>query len=224
MGCSVMDVTELSTLIALTLGVGWASGINLYAAVLALGMAGATGYADLPAGLEIVENPLVIGAAGLTYAVEFFADKVPGVDTGWDTLHTFIRLPAGALLAAGMFDDQSMGLELAAAIVGGGLAATSHATKAGSRVLINTSPEPFSNWTASIAEDISVFGGVWLMLNQPWTFVGLLIVFLLLLVWLLPKLWRGIKVLFAKIRGIFVSKPVQAEPAQAADVQSKSNP
>ena len=81
MGCSVMDVTELSTLIALTLGVGWASGINLYAAVLALGMAGATGYADLPAGLEIVENPLVIGAAGLMYAVEFFADKVPGVDT-----------------------------------------------------------------------------------------------------------------------------------------------
>ena len=224
MGCSVMDVTELSTLIALTLGVGWASGINLYAAVLALGMAGATGYADLPAGLEIAQNPLVIGAAGLMYAVEFFADKVPGVDTGWDTLHTFIRLPAGALLAAGMFDDQSMGLELAAAIVGGGLAATSHATKAGSRVLINTSPEPFSNWTASIAEDISVFGGVWLMLNQPWTFVGLLIVFLLLLVWLLPKLWRGIKVLFAKIRGIFVSKPVQAEPAQAADVQSKSNP
>ena len=224
MGCSVMDVTELSTLIALTLGVGWASGINLYAAVLALGMAGATGYADLPAGLEIVENPLVIGAAGLMYAVEFFADKVPGVDTGWDTLHTFIRLPAGALLAAGMFDDQSMGLELAAAIVGGGLAATSHATKAGSRVLINTSPESFSNWTASIAEDISVFGGVWLMLNQPWTFVGLLIVFLLLLVWLLPKLWRGIKVLFAKIRGIFVSKPVQAEPAQATDVQSKSNP
>ena len=224
MGCSVMDVTELSTLIALTLGVGWASGINLYAAVLALGMAGATGYTDLPAGLEIVENPLVIGAAGLMYAVEFFADKVPGVDTGWDTLHTFIRLPAGALLAAGMFDDQSMGLELAAAIVGGGLAATSHATKAGSRVLINTSPEPFSNWTASIAEDISVFGGVWSMLNQPWTFVGLLIVFLLLLVWLLPKLWRGIKVLFAKIRGIFVTKPVQAEPAQAADVQSKSNP
>ena len=224
MGCSVMDVTELSKLIALTLGVGWASGINLNAAVLALGMAGATGYADLPAGLEIVENPLVIGAAGLMYAVEFFADKVPGVDTGWDTLHTFIRLPAGALLAAGMFDDQSMGLELATAIVGGGLAETSHATKAGSRVLINTSPEPFSNWTASIAEDISVFGGVWLMLNQPWTFVGLLIVFLLLLVWLLPKLWRGIKVLFAKIRGIFVSKPVQAEPAQAADVQSKSNP
>lgn len=224
MGCSVMDVTELSTLIALTLGVGWASGINLYAAVLALGMAGATGYADLPAGLEIVQNPLVIGAAGLMYAVKFFADKVPGVDTGWDTLHTFIRLPAGALLAAGIFDDQSMGLELAAAIVGGGLAATSHATKAGSRVLINTSPEPFTNWTASIAEDISVFGGVWLMLNQPWTFVGLLIVFLLLLVWLLPKLWRGIKVLFAKIRGIFVSKPVQAESVQAADVQSKSDP
>ena len=217
-----MDVTELSTLIALTLGVGWASGINLYAAVLALGMAGATGYADLPAGLEVVENPLVIGAAILMYAVEFCADKIPGVDTGWDTLHTFIRLPAGALLAAGIFSDQSMALELAATLVGGGLAATSHATKAGSRVLINTSPEPFSNWTASIAEDISVFGGVWLMLNQPWTFVGLLVIFLLLLIWLLPKLWRGIKVLLAKIRGLFISKPAPDAPAQAADDSSKS--
>ena len=217
-----MDVTELSTLIALTLGVGWASGINLYAAVLALGMAGATGYADLPAGLEVVENPLVIGAAILMYAVEFCADKIPGVDTGWDTLHTFIRLPAGALLAAGIFSDQSMALELAATLVGGGLAATSHATKAGSRILINTSPEPFSNWTASIAEDISVFGGVWLMLNQPWTFVGLLVIFLLLLIWLLPKLWRGIKVLFAKIRGLFISKPAPDAPAQAADNSSKS--
>jgi hypothetical protein len=133
-----MDMAELSTLMAITLGVGWASGINLYAAVLALGLAGSTGYADLPPGLEVIENPLVIAAAGLMYLVEFCADKVPGVDSVWDTLHTFIRLPAGALLAAGMFEDQSMGLELAAAIVGGGLAATSHATKAGSRVLINT--------------------------------------------------------------------------------------
>jgi hypothetical protein len=212
-----MDLTELSTLMALTLGVGWASGINLYAAVLALGMAGATGYTDLPPGLEIVQNPLVIGAAGLMYAVEFFADKIPGVDSVWDTLHTFIRLPAGALLAAGMFDDQSMALELAATIVGGGLAATSHATKAGSRVIINTSPEPFTNWTASIAEDVSVFGGVWLMLNQPWTFVGLLLAFLLLLVWLLPKIWRGLKLLFEKIRSVFGGPPAQPLAAQSAE-------
>lgn len=150
------------------------------------------------------------------YTVEFFADKIPGVDSVWDTLHTFIRLPAGALLAAGMFDDQSIALELTATIVGGGLAATSHATKAGSRVIINTSPEPFTSWTASIAEDVSVFGGVWLMLNQPWTFVVLLLVFLLLLVWLLPKIWRGVKLLFAKIRSLFGGPPAQPLAAQSA--------
>lgn len=149
------------------------------------------------------------------YLVEFFADKVPGVDSVWDTLHTFIRLPAGAMLAAGVFADQAVGLELAAAIVGGGLAATSHAAKAGSRALINTSPEPFSNWTASVAEDVSVFGGVWLMLNEPWLFVGLLVVFLLLLVWLLPKIWRGVRFLFAKIRSFFGGPPATLQTASA---------
>lgn len=140
-----MNLTDLSTLMALTPGVGWASGINLYAAVLALGMAGATGYTDLPSGLEIVQNLLVIGAAGLMYAVAIFADKkISGVDSVWDKLLVFILLPAGALLAAGMFDDQSMALELPATIVSGGLAATAHASKAGSRVIINTSPEPFT--------------------------------------------------------------------------------
>ena len=205
-----MDVNELSGLIALTLGVGWASGINLYAAVLALGLAGVTGHADLPPGLEIVENPLVIVAAGLMYCVEFFADKIPGVDTGWDAIHTFVRLPAGALLASGLVGDQGMALELAAGLMGGGLAATTHATKAGGRVLINTSPEPFSNWTASIAEDISVFGGVWLMLNHPWVFVAALVVFILLLIWLLPKIWRGIRFLFRKLGELFGGK--KAEP------------
>ena len=209
-----MDVNELSGLIALTLGVGWASGINLYAAVLALGLAGATGNVDLPPGLEIVQNPLVIGAAGLMYLVEFFADKVPGVDTGWDAIHTFIRLPAGALLASGMVGDQGMAIELAAGLVGGGLAASSHATKAGGRVLINTSPEPFSNWTASIAEDLSVFGGVWLMLNHPWVFVAALVVFILLMIWLLPKIWRGIRFLFRKLGEFFGGK--KAEPVSAA--------
>ena len=136
-----MDLTELSTLMALTPGVGWASGINLYAAMLALRMARATGYTDLPPGLELVQNLLVIGVAGLMYAVAIFADKkIFGVDSVWDKLLVFIRLPAGALLAAGMFDDQSMALELPATIVGGGLAATAHASKAGSRVIINSSP------------------------------------------------------------------------------------
>lgn len=208
-----MDVNELSGLIALTLGVGWASGINLYAAVLALGLAGITGNADLPPGLEVVENPLVIGAAGLMYCVEFFADKIPGVDSGWDAIHTFIRLPAGALLASGIVGDQGMAMEVAAGLVGGGLAASTHATKAGGRVLINTSPEPFSNWAASITEDISVFGGVWLMLNHPWVFVGALIIFILILIWVLPKIWRGIRFVFRKLGEMFGGK--KAEPLVA---------
>jgi hypothetical protein len=198
-----MELDSLSTLIAPTLGVGWASGINLYAAVLALGLAGTTGYADLPTGLEVVENPFVIAAAGAMYLVEFCADKIPGVDSGWDALHTFIRLPAGALLASGIVGDQGPVMEALAGLAGGGLAASTHAAKAGGRALINTSPEPFSNWAASITEDIGVFGGVWLMLNHPWVFVGCLVIFVLLLIWLLPKLWRAIRYLFKKIGALF---------------------
>ena len=198
-----MELDSLSTLIALTLGVGWASGINLYAAVLALGLAGTTGYADLPTGLELVENPFVIAAAGVMYLVEFCADKIPGVDSAWDALHTFIRLPAGALLAAGIVGDQGPVMEALAGVVGGGLAASTHAAKAGGRALINTSPEPFSNWAASITEDAGVFGAVWLMLNHPWVFVGCLVIFVLLLIWLLPKIWRAIRYIFKKIGALF---------------------
>ena len=198
-----MELDSLSTIIALTLGVGWASGINLYAAVLALGLAGTTGYADLPTGLELVENPFVIAGAGVMYLVEFCADKIPGVDSGWDALHTFVRLPAGALLASGVVGDQGPVMEAIAGLAGGGLAASTHAAKAGGRALINTSPEPFSNWGASITEDIGVFGGVWLMLNHPWVFVGCLVIFVLLLIWLLPKLWRAIQYLFKKIGALF---------------------
>jgi hypothetical protein len=187
---------EYSTLIqtiALTMGVAWASGLNLYGTLLALGIMSNTGYVDLPADLQIVGDPLVIAAAGLMYGVEFFADKVPGVDTGWDTLHTFVRIPAGALLAAGAIGDVAPAAEMAAAIVGGSIAAGTHFTKAGSRVMINTSPEPVSNWTASIAEDIAVFVGLWAAIAYPYVFVGLLIAFIILMIWLLPKLWRGIK-------------------------------
>ncbi len=187
---------EYSTLIqtiALTMGVAWASGINLYGTLLALGIMSNTGYVDLPADLQIIGDPLVLAAAGLMYSVEFFADKVPGVDTGWDTLHTFVRIPAGALLAAGAIGDVTPAAEMAAAIVGGSLAAGTHFTKAGSRVMINTSPEPVSNWAASISEDIAVFAGLWAAVAHPYLFVGLLIAFILLMIWLLPKLWRGIK-------------------------------
>jgi len=188
-------VEEYSTLIqtiALTMGVAWASGINLYGTLLALGIMSNTGYVDLPVDLQVVGDPLVIAAVALMYGVEFFADKVPGIDTGWDTLHTFVRIPAGALLAAAAIGDVTPAAEIAAAIVGGSLAAGTHFTKAGSRVLINTSPEPVSNWAASITEDIAVFAGLWAAIAHPYAFVGLLIVFILLMIWLMPKLWRGV--------------------------------
>lgn len=186
--------------IALTMGLGWASGINLYAAILVLGLLGATGQMVLPTDLQLLSDPLVIGASGLMFLVEFFADKTPGVDTGWDALHTFIRIPAGAALAAAAFGDVNPALTLAAAVVGGSLAATSHLTKAGSRILINTSPEPFSNWTASLIEDVAVVGGIFLALHHPVVFIVLLVIFLLVVAWLLPRLWRGVKGVVAFVR------------------------
>jgi hypothetical protein len=185
--------------IALTAGAAWASGINLYAVLLVLGLGGATGGIVLPESLQVLQDPMVIAAAGLMYCVEFFADKTPGVDTAWDGLHTFVRIPAGALLAAGAMGDMSPGAQLVAGILGGGLAAGTHATKTGTRMLINTSPEPFSNWGASIGEDVMVFAGLWMALNHPWMFLGLLVLFIVLMIWLLPKLWRLIVSLCGRI-------------------------
>ena len=173
--------------IALTMGVGWASGINLYAAVAMLGMLGVTGYVDLPPGLEIVQDPLVIGAAFFMYIVEFWADKVPGVDTGWDAIHSFIRIPAGAVLAAGAVGEVSPAVHVAAGLLGGTLAAGAHATKAGGRLAINMSPEPFTNWTASLAEDALVIVGLWSALYHPWVFFAIFAAFLVFGIWLLPK-------------------------------------
>lgn len=185
--------------IALTMGVAWASGINLYAAILVLGIMGSTGNINLPPDLMVLTDPLVIGAAGVMYVTEFFADKVPGVDTGWDTIQTFIRIPVGALLAAAAVGDVNPPVAIAVALLGGGLAASTHATKSGARVLINTSPEPFTNWLASLGEDITVIVGLWAALYYPWLFVIFLIIFILLLVWLLPKIWQGVKAVLSLI-------------------------
>ncbi|MBQ0718756.1 MAG: DUF4126 domain-containing protein [Gammaproteobacteria bacterium] len=206
---------QLISTLALVMGVGWASGINLYAAVAVLGIAGASGNIELPAGLETLQDPLVIGIACLMYVVEFFADKTPGVDTAWDTLHTFIRIPAGALLAAGAVGDVTPAFEIGAGLVGGSMAMGSHLTKASTRLLINTSPEPFSNWGASISEDLLVFGGLWAMLNQPGLFLGLMLVFIVLVIWLLPKLWRVVCAVFRRIGGWLGI--VKKQPADAAD-------
>ena len=204
-----MDITQT---IALTMGVAWASGINLYAAILMLGYMGSTGNIDLPPDLQVLTDPMVMLAAGFMYCVEFFADKVPGVDTGWDGISTFIRIPAGAILAAGAIGDVGTGAQLAAAIAGGALATGSHVTKAGTRVLINTSPEPVTNWFASVGEDVAVIAGLWTALYHPALFIVLLIVFILLMIWLLPKLWRGIKTVFGFIGRLLGSSKSEESP------------
>lgn len=205
-------LNQISATLAMTMGLAWASGINLYATLLTLGFLANTGNINLPPDLLIVANPAVMVAAGLMYFVEFFADKTPGVDTGWDAIHTFIRIPAGAMLAAGAVGELSPAVELAAAIVGGSMAAGSHATKAGSRVLINTSPEPFSNWAASIGEDVAVITGVWAAVQHPFVFLIFLLLFIVLMIWLLPKLWAGVRKIFGAIARFFGGGAPSAGP------------
>jgi hypothetical protein len=201
---SFMDaLNQITATVAMTMGLAWASGINLYATLLTLGFLAQSGNIVLPPDLQIVANPAVMMAAGLMYFIEFIADKTPGVDTGWDAIHTFIRIPAGAMLAAGAVGELNPAVELAAAIVGGGMAAGSHMTKAGSRVLINTSPEPFSNWAASFGEDVAVIAGVWASVQHPFVFLIALSLFIVLMVWLLPRIWAGIKKVFHTISGFF---------------------
>ena len=193
--------------IALTMGVAWASGINLYAAILVLGVLGATGNITLPTELVILIDPLIIAAAGVMYAVEFFADKIPGVDNGWDAIHTFIRIPLGALLAAAAVgSDMNPSIVIAAALLGGSLAASTHAAKSGARVLINTSPEPVSNWLASLGEDAAVLVGLWTALHYPLLFIGFIIVFILLLIWLLPRIWKGVLKILSMLVNLFRPK------------------
>lgn len=215
---------ETIEIIALMLGASWASGINLYAAVLMLGWMGSAGHVDLPPGLELLSDPMVMIAAGGMYLVEFVTDKVPGMDTGWDALHTFVRIPAGALMAAGAAQGLEIGpaAEFAALLLGGGLATASHATKAGSRVVINTSPEPFSNIGASVAEDVSVLAGLWAALHYPWLFIALLVVFLLLAAWLLPRIWRASRNAGKTLRRwLGGAKPPQSNETRPSDVTAK---
>jgi hypothetical protein len=179
-------------LLALAAGLGWAAGLRLYTVVFVVGLAGHLGIADLPPGLRVLQHPWVFGAAGVMLFIEFFADKIPLLDTAWDTVHTFIRIPAGAALAAMVFGGQGLEWQTAMAIMGGTLAAGTHFTKAGTRAMINTSPEPFSNAAASFSEDIVVLAGLWLMFAHPWLMLALLLLLVIATAWLLPRLWRGI--------------------------------
>jgi hypothetical protein len=154
---------------------------------------------DLPPGLEVLQSPVVIAAAGFMYAVEFFADKVPGVDSAWDVVHTFIRIPAGAILAAEAATSIDPSVSIAAALLGGVVAGSMHVTKAATRLLINASPEPFSNSIASVTEDAAVFGGVWMMTQHPDWFLVLLVAMLAIVAWVLPKIWRGVRAMFERV-------------------------
>jgi hypothetical protein len=199
--------------LSLAMGTAWTSGINLYATVAALGIAHQAQLIQLPPDLQVLSHPAVIAVACTMYVIEFFADKVPYVDSGWDVLHTFIRIPAGAILAARSLGDMNPALELAAILAGGSIALAAHATKATARLAINASPEPFSNWTASVAEDITVLGGIWMIFNHPIVMMVLVLSFIALTVWLVPKLFRlakrGFQALRDKFRGV---KPDRSAP------------
>jgi hypothetical protein len=196
---SALEHFDTWQLVALAAAIGWASGIRLYAVLFIVGGLGYLHVVELPGGLAVLAHPWVLAASGFMFFVEFFADKVPGVDTLWDAVHTFIRIPAGAALAASVFGDSSSATTLAAAIVGGSLAAGSHFAKAGGRALINTSPEPFSNWAASFGEEIAVGTVLWLAFAHPIAALAVLVALVAFTIWLIPKLWRFIRALLRKV-------------------------
>jgi hypothetical protein len=190
-------------LVALAAAIGWASGLRLYAVLFIVGGLGYLHWIELPSGLSVLAHPLVLAASGFMCFVEFFADKVPGVDTAWDLVQTFIRIPAGAALAASVFGDSSAATMIAAAIVGGTLAASSHLAKSGSRAVINTSPEPFSNWAASFSEELLVGTVLWLAFAHPVIALVVLAVLIGFTIWLIPKVWRLLRALVDRVVGWF---------------------
>jgi hypothetical protein len=190
-----LNALDLAQLAALAAALGWASGLRLYAVVFITGAAGYLGWIPLPEGLKILQHPVVMVASFVMFVVEFVADKVPGLDSLWDTLHTFIRIPAGAALAAGVFGGDSTAWALVAALMGGTLAATSHAAKTTTRAAANTSPEPFSNVLLSLAGDAFVPALLWLSVTYPlvfWPVLGVTIVIALVLIVVLFRFLRAV--------------------------------
>ncbi|MBA2548762.1 MAG: DUF4126 domain-containing protein [Burkholderiaceae bacterium] len=207
-----MQAFDIPQLIALAAVLGFASGIRLYAVLLIAGLVGYAGWVELPGGLAVLQHPWVLSASAVMFAIEFFADKIPGVDSVWDAIQTFIRIPAGAALAAGVFGGMdNAAWTTVAAIFGGSLAATSHFAKAGTRAAANTSPEPFSNIALSAVEDVGVAGLMWLVLSYPLVALGVVIVLLILAVWLLPKLFRFIARVVRTLFGSVSHRHVQQD-------------
>ena len=185
--------------LALAGGLSWASGLRLYLTVFLVGALARYNVIDLPSSLDILSNPVVLIVAGVLCVIEFLADKIPYVNSAWDSIQTFIRIPAGALLAMGAINTSDPMIATITALLGGSLAGATHATKAGSRALINTSPEPVSNIAASLSEEGLLLTGGWLALMHPAVFIGLLLGFIVFMFWLLPKLWRGIKLVLGNV-------------------------
>jgi hypothetical protein len=193
--------------LGLALGSAFTAGINLYATVAVLGLAAQAGAIQLPPELQLLAHPAVIAVALLLYVVEFFADKTPYLDSAWDAVHTFIRVPAGAILAARSLGPVSPPLELVAILAGGSVALAAHATKASTRLAINASPEPVSNWIASLAEDVTALIGIWMIFNHPFVMLSFVLVFVVTVAWMAPRIWRGLRNLFQRSR-----KPTDGEP------------
>ena len=194
---------EWFSTLSLALGTAWTTGINLYATVSVLGLLQKFGAAKLPGGLDVLDNWWIIGVASGLYLVEFFADKIPYVDSVWDVVHTFIRVPAGAVVAYAATSEMEPGVYVVAGLLGGGLALTSHGTKSALRVGANLSPEPVTNWTLSIVEDLVAFAGVLLAVFVPVAIAVVLIIFLVAFLWYAPKVMRAIGRLFKAIAAFF---------------------
>ena len=195
MQAPALDTTHL---LAIAAALGWASGLRLYAVVFLTGLAGYLGWVHLPPGLQLLQQPLMLGASGAMLLIEFFADKIPLVDSLWDALHTIIRIPAGAMLAAAVFGGDSSTWTTIAALLGGTLAATSHVAKATTRAAINTSPEPFSNIGMSLAGDAMVPAALWLAWTHPLVFAVLLAFGVAIMAWLVVTLWRFVRALWQR--------------------------
>ena len=189
--------------LTLALGSAWTSGINLYATVTVLGLLQKFGAAKLPGGLDVLDNWWIIGVAAGLYIIEFFADKIPYVDSVWDVVHTFIRVPAGAIVAYAATNQLDPSVYVPAALLGGSLSFASHGTKAAARIGANLSPEPVSNWVLSIVEDIIAFVGTVLAVFAPILMMIALAIFVLLFVWFFPRVFRAIRRLLAAIGAFF---------------------
>ncbi|MBI2421912.1 MAG: DUF4126 domain-containing protein [Candidatus Hydrogenedentes bacterium] len=203
-------------LLSSVLGVGFLSGINLYATVLLLGLAVRIGFVDTLPGfthLEVLGHPAVLVTAGGLYLIEFVADKIPYVDSSWDAIHTVIRPVGAAALAAGTLGGLDPATETALVLACGGLALSSHSAKATTRVAANHSPEPFSNIALSVAEDVAVLGGLWLLLVYPLVALCAVVVFLGIFVWIFPKILRALRASFRRIRSLVSRREMGDESA-----------